>query len=89
MLPLAALEVTLGVQLKPEGEGQGGKGQEEGMGSGLLEGGADRATLERLRWAIVVDHAALGLALGREEQAAESGHLQKEEVTLVTPAGLL
>lgn len=45
------------------------------MGVGLLEGGTDRATLERLRWAIVVHHAAQGLALGREEQAAESGHL--------------
>lgn len=45
------------------------------MGVGLLEGGTDRATLERLRWAIVVHHAAQGLALGGEEQAAESGHL--------------
>lgn len=45
------------------------------MGEGLLEGGANRAALERLSWAIVVHHAALGLALGREEEAAEFGHL--------------
>lgn len=60
------------------------------MGEGLLEGSADRATLERLRWAVVVHHAALGLPFGREEQATEFGHLQREKtVTLVTPADLL
>lgn len=71
---LAALEVTLGVRLKPVGGGSG-KGQGLSEGEGLLEGSADGATLERLRRAVVVHHAALGLALGREEQAAELGHL--------------
>lgn len=51
-----------------------GRGVKRG-GEGLLEGSADRATLEGLRWAVVVHHAALGLTLGREEQGAEFGHL--------------
>lgn len=72
---LAALEVTLGVRLKPVGGGVGERAEGLSEGEGLLEGSADGATLERLRRAVVVHHAALGLALGREEQAAELGHL--------------
>lgn len=65
-------EVTLGVLTRGGGReraiGQKGEGA-------LLEGSTDSTTLERLGRTVVVHHAALGLALGREEQAAEFGHL--------------
>lgn len=61
-------------QGRGKGEGNRAESRREGEGA-LLEGSTDSATLERLGRAVVVHHAALGLALGREEQAAEFGHL--------------
>lgn len=60
-------------------EGWGGgqlvyKRSYEGDGS-LLEVSADNAAFEQLRRAVVVHHAALGLAIAREEEVTESGHL--------------
>lgn len=69
--------------------GQKGKQGSRGGGFFLLKGSTDRATLERLGRTVVVDHAALGLALSREEQAAEFGHLWKGRRRLVIPADLL
>lgn len=59
--------------------GREGKGQRcrKGTGGGgvLLEGSSDTATLERLGRTVVIHHAAFGLPLSGEEQAAEFGHL--------------
>lgn len=62
-----------GCLTKRRGKGEGNRA-ERGEGA-LLEGSTDGATLERLGGTVVVHHAALGLALGREEQAAEFCHL--------------
>lgn len=72
---LTAREVT-GHLTKGKREGRVQKGRRgKGGGGVLLEGSTDRATLEGLGRAVVVHHAALGLTLSREEQAAEFGHL--------------
>lgn len=78
MLCCSLLERYLWVSDCWEGGGVEGKRANrvvEGEGFFLLKGSTDRATLERLGRTVVVDHAALGLALSREEQAAEFGHL--------------
>lgn len=63
-----------GGRVRRGGQQKEGGGGVEGEGR-LLEGSADGATLEWLGGAVVVHHAALGLALSGEEQAAEFGHL--------------
>lgn len=52
----------------------GQRSQEVGE-EALLEGGAESSTFEWLRRTVVVHHAAVGLALSVEEQAAEFSHL--------------
>lgn len=44
-------------------------------GGVLLERSTDSASLEWLRRAVVVSHAAFSCTLGGEEQGAEFGHL--------------
>lgn len=65
-----------GCLTKGRGKGEGNRAERVRQGEGvLLEGSTDRATLEQLGRAVVVHHAALGLTLSREEQAAEFFHL--------------
>lgn len=56
---------------------QGG-GVDWGRGD-LFEGCTHSAALEGLRGAVVVHHAAGGLALSREKQAPEFAHLSEEK----------
>lgn len=71
---LTSGEVFLGKRRRG-GEGEDSRGRGSGVLGSLLEGSADGSTLEGLGRAVVVHHAALGFALGGEEQAAEFGHL--------------
>lgn len=57
---------------------QGGGGVDWGRGD-LFEGCTHSAALEGLRGAVVVHHAAGGLALSREKQAPEFAHLSEEK----------
>lgn len=58
------------------GKGEGNRAERAKEGEGvLLEGSTDGTTLDRLGRAVVVHHAAFGLTLSGEEQAAEFGHL--------------
>lgn len=66
----------------PGGDGRGEQGRKGkrrvwGRGGALLEGSTNSATLEWLGRAVVVHHAAFGLALSGEEQVAEFIHLRK------------
>lgn len=74
-------------EAKEEGEGKTEKGKRaERVARGerlLLEGSTDRAALERLGWAVVVHHAACGVALSREEQGTEFGHLLRADADWV------
>lgn len=74
-LLISAREVTLGAG-RGKGEGNRAERVREGCGGGvLLEGSTNGATLDRLGRAVVVHHAAFGLAVSGEEQAAEFVHL--------------
>lgn len=64
-----------------KGRGGGALGLEEWRSvwaAGSLEGCANLATLQGLRGAVVVHHAAGGLSVPREQQAAELPHLNTE-----------
>lgn len=50
------------------------------MKSNLFEGGTDLTALKRLRWPVVVNHAAWSFSLSSEEEGTELGHLKRKKI---------